>query len=77
MTGSDDRRVFSRLETARIRERWLTSGDAACPDCETRLREKQISPHDRLPYVRTRVWLLCPTCARSVLVESPRKRPSE
>lgn len=58
------------------REQRSALGEAArrdeplhCPACGTELARREIKPRPELPYVRRRLWLICPHCRRSAVVE--------
>jgi hypothetical protein len=40
-----------------------------CPVCAVPLDERAVPPRDDISYVRDRVWLLCPSCRRSAVVD--------
>lgn len=71
---ASDSPVFSRTETARIRQRFESTGAAECPRCGRALDEVRVEPHPVVSYVRRRRWLHCPECGRSALVEARRIR---
>ncbi len=64
--------VFSRMEMVGIREEWAHSRTARCPRCDRTLLAERIEPNPQVAYVRRRHWLLCPSCGRSALLETPR-----
>ena len=47
---------------------------AACPRCGAVLERREVPPREGVPYVRDRLWLVCGTCARSVVVDARRTR---
>jgi len=40
-----------------------------CPLCAVRLDERAVPPREDVSYVRDRVWLVCPTCHRSAVID--------
>jgi hypothetical protein len=42
-----------------------------CPVCAVALSRQLVNPKPELPYVRRRLWLLCPQCRRSASIEVP------
>jgi hypothetical protein len=42
---------------------------AACPECAVPLDERAVPPRQDVSYVRDRVWLVCPSCHRSAVVD--------
>lgn len=43
----------------------------ACPACGAALARREVPPRPEVPYVRRRVWLICPSCHRSAAVDVP------
>ena len=41
----------------------------ACPVCAVPLDERSVPPREDVSYVRDRVWLVCPSCRRSAVVD--------
>jgi len=42
-----------------------------CPGCGAELTLREVRPGRAVPYVRTRVWVLCPVCRRSSALDRP------
>jgi hypothetical protein len=68
MMGRD--RGFSRGELSGIQAVVRERGTPRCPSCSVPLLSRRIPPRDDVAYVRHRLWLLCPECGRSALVEA-------
>lgn len=52
----------------------LRSGGALeCPRCGTELDRREVLPRPDVSYVRDRVWVTCPSCHRSAVID--RKQP--
>ncbi|MGQ0562951.1 MAG: hypothetical protein ACT443_13890 [Gemmatimonadota bacterium] len=64
MSGSYTRAQRLELERA-VRER----REPLCPVCGVRMNQQPVVPAANVPYVRHRVWLLCPQCRRGVSVD--------
>lgn len=57
-------------EERAVREAYARDGHADCPRCAVRMRMRAIGGGSfGLGYARTREWLLCPRCHRSVLFD--------
>jgi hypothetical protein len=57
-------------EQVRDLERAVREGaHPACPLCAVPLDERGVPPRGDVSYVRDRVWLLCPSCKRSAVVD--------
>jgi hypothetical protein len=70
---SEDQRPFTPEEERLVRESWRHSGQAECPRCHVRMRERSIGGGSfGLGYARKREWLLCPSCRGSVLFDAAR-----
>jgi hypothetical protein len=48
-----------------------------CPVCDIALSEQNVNPKPGLPYVRRRLWLLCPHCRRSAAIDLPHRQSPE
>lgn len=44
-------------------------GPVPCPACGTLTARSEVPTPPDLPYVRRRVWVLCPACKRSAAVD--------
>lgn len=40
-----------------------------CPDCAVPLDRRPVPPRRDVSYVRDRVWLVCPRCASTVVLD--------
>lgn len=50
----------------------LARGEALrCPRCDVVLTWQEVRPGEGVPYVRHRVWVLCPECRRSASLDRP------
>lgn len=62
-------------EAARALERALHAGEPLdCPDCRVALDQRAVPPRTDVSYVRDRVWLVCPSCHATVVLD--RRGPS-
>ena len=68
---TERRRVFSRSELLELRAKLRLGLPPACPTCSTPLLARPIPPREDVAYVRHRIWLLCPHCQRSALLDTP------
>ncbi|NJD09580.1 MAG: hypothetical protein FIB01_03735 [Gemmatimonadetes bacterium] len=46
-----------------------------CPRCAAPMIRQEVRPGQGVPYVRRRVWVLCPVCRRSAALDLD--RPSD
>jgi hypothetical protein len=60
---------YSREQRRALEEAARRGGPLHCPACGTELARREITPSPELPYVRRRVWLICPGCRRTAVVE--------
>jgi hypothetical protein len=64
---------YSDAEELAVREEWRATQAATCPRCRVAMRERPITGGSfGLGYRRTREWLMCPKCKRSVLFDAER-----
>lgn len=72
--SSNMSRPFSHEAVRRLGEA-VRAGDAvSCPECATPLDSRRVPPRPDVSYVRDRVWLVCPSCHRTAVVD--RKAPT-
>jgi hypothetical protein len=46
-----------------------------CPRCSTALDRRPVPPRRDVPYVRDRIWLVCPGCRATGVVDRRDNRP--
>jgi len=64
---------FTAEEEREVRAAWAATGGATCPRCGERMSLREIGGGSfGLGYARTREWLLCPGCRRSVIFDRKR-----
>jgi hypothetical protein len=64
---------FSADEERVVRETVAAGGEPVCPRDGTRLTARSIGGGSfGLGYARSRQWLICPTCRRSVIFDQKR-----
>ena len=68
-----DAAQYEPAEQARIRDEYLRSGSAYCPDDGTLMTSRKIGGGSfGLGYARRREWLLCPKCKKSLIFDKQR-----
>jgi uncharacterized protein with PIN domain len=73
MATSDESARYTADEETAMREAWRATRAARCPRCNVAMRDRQITGGSfGLGYRRTREWLMCPKCRRSVLFDVDR-----
>lgn len=73
----EDRPIYSREETARLRRSALEGAPLSCPRCGKRLQAQRIPAQRGVSYVRRRVWWTCPGCGRGAVLDEPRSAPGK
>ena len=64
---------YDAAQQARIRDEYVKSGSAHCPDDGSVMTSRKIGGGSfGLGYARRREWLLCPTCKRSLIFDRER-----
>jgi cyclophilin family peptidyl-prolyl cis-trans isomerase len=66
---------FSPEEERRLAHAIAENDSPICPRCETALDEWPISPRRDVSYVRDRLWLVCPACGATAVLDR-RGRPA-
>lgn len=61
--------TFSRDQLATLGAAVRAGRHPACPACDARLDERSVPPREDVSYVRDRVWLVCPSCHRSAVLD--------
>ncbi len=61
--------AFSREQERAIGRLVREGGRPLCPTCAVTLDERAVPPREDVSYVRDRVWLVCPSCRRSTVVD--------
>jgi len=64
--GSDH---FTSDEERRIARDIGDGSEPVCPRCGTSLDEWSVAPRPDVSYVRSRLWLVCPSCHRSLVLD--------
>jgi hypothetical protein len=64
---------FTADEERAVRETVIAGGEPVCPRDQTRLTARSIGGGSfGLGYARSRQWLICPTCKRSIIFDQRR-----
>lgn len=61
--------AFSPEQVREITELVRRGAHPLCPSCGVRLDERAVPPRKDVSYVRNRLWLVCPSCRRSTVVD--------
>lgn len=56
-------------EIRRLGATMATGSPLACPRCGVALDRRMVPPRSDVSYVRDRIWLVCPRCHRSVVLD--------
>ncbi len=62
-------RPFNAEQTAGLARTFWAGKPPHCPECGTRLDERSVPPRADVSYVRNRVWLVCPACHRTAVID--------
>lgn len=65
---------FSDIECAALFERLTADEPLACPRCHVPLDRREVLPRTDVSYVRDRVWVTCPSCHRSAVLDRRESR---
>ena len=61
--------VFTRDQLAKLGEAVRAGRPPSCPACGAKLDQRSVPPREDVSYVRDRVWLVCPSCHRSTVLD--------
>ena len=64
-----DRDRFTHAEERALAAVVRSDRPAECPRCAILLDARAVPPRPDVSYVRDRVWLVCPGCGRSAVVD--------
>ena len=48
---------------------FTTRGSATCPECGRPMDRREVQPRDDVSYVRHRLWVTCPACDASAVLD--------
>ncbi len=63
---------FEPPERAHIQAALAAGEIPTCPSCSGRLDRTEIPPRGDVSYVRRRVWLMCGSCDKSLVLDHPK-----
>ncbi|MBM4182991.1 MAG: hypothetical protein FJ207_02065 [Gemmatimonadetes bacterium] len=61
--------AFTPDQLAELARRARHEGRLQCPVCDAVLDQRAIPPRPDVSYVRDRIWLVCPACHRSGVLD--------
>ncbi len=61
--------AFTHDQLATLAEVVRKGGHPVCPECAVALDEQAVPPRSDVSYVRDRVWLVCPSCHRTGVID--------
>lgn len=64
-----ERRGYTPAERRELERAIERGGPVPCPVCGTLTARSEVPTPRELPYVRRRVWILCPTCKRTAAID--------
>ena len=62
---------FEPHEIDGIRAALADGSDPVCPRCGGRFDRTDVPQRSDVPYVRDRIWLICPTCGIGFVTDRP------
>ncbi len=60
---------FTDEETKALTRTFLANGSLLCPRCAVPMDERPVPPRRDVSYVRDRLWLVCPRCHRTAVLD--------
>jgi hypothetical protein len=64
--------LYDRVDAERLRADLRAGRELVCPVCSTPLERRAVEPRTDVAYVRSRWWLHCGGCSRSLVLDAPR-----
>ena len=64
---------FDAAQRAALQKALAAADTLRCPVCDVVLSTQAVDPKPDVPYVRRRLWVLCPKCRRTASIDTPRK----
>lgn len=64
---------FDSEDQRALRAAYREGSSLVCPACDVALDERPVPPRPDVSYVRNRLWVTCPSCQRSVVLD--RRQP--
>ena len=61
--------TYLAAEVRGIKQMFHAGGDVTCPRCDVAMDRRDIPPRSDVSYVRDRVWLTCPSCHATAVVD--------
>lgn len=74
MSGADGGGSFDAIERRALAAALALGAELQCPRCAVRLSRQEVRPGAGVPYVRNRVWVICPVCRRTASLDRPPDR---
>lgn len=60
---------FARSQHLALHEAFLEGRDLRCPECGSELDRRAVPPRRDVSYVRERLWVSCPRCHRTTVLD--------
>jgi len=61
--------AFTEAESRQLGQDLASGQTLSCPHCAVALDRRDVPPRREVSYVRDRVWLTCPKCHRTVVLD--------
>jgi hypothetical protein len=65
---------FTEQEGHRLGEALAAGRPLTCPRCDVALDRREVPPRRDVSYVRDRLWLVCPVCHRTIVLDRSEAR---
>lgn len=60
---------FTDAEIRALSQAYLDAAELRCPRCSVALDRRPVPPRPDISYVRDRLWLVCPSCHRTAVLD--------
>lgn len=67
--------AFTPEERQSLRQELLSGRSVMCPRCRATMDRREVPPRPDVSYVRDRVWVVCPRCHASAVLDRRETSP--
>ncbi|SVD12188.1 uncharacterized protein METZ01_LOCUS365042 [marine metagenome] len=61
--------AFTAEQEKALAEAFGAKSQLTCPVCTVTMDQRPVRPRQDVSYVRDRIWFICPSCRRSIVLD--------